>query len=156
MKLSILKYLNKMVSKSLNPEMTTHLQYPTPISQTLGMNIEEIGLGTATVSINTKKELHANQQGTTHGGLISELADASIGTAHSTFIEEGQSFTSIELKINFYRPVFDDVLMAKAKPLQKGKNVSHYICEITNKEGKMVAVATSTVMTLYGERAIGR
>lgn len=156
MKLSILKYLNKMVSKSLNPEMTTHLQYPTPISQTLGMNIEEIGLGTATVSINTKKELHANQQGTTHGGLISELADASIGTAHSTFIEEGQSFTSIELKINFYRPVFDDVLMAKAKPLQKGKNVSHYICEITNKEGKMVAVATSIVMTLYGERAMGR
>lgn len=156
MKISILEYLKKMLSKSLNPEMTTHMQYPTPISQTLGMNIDDIGLGTATVSINTKKELHSNQQGTTHGGLISELADASIGTAHSTFIEEGQSFTSIELKINFYRPVFDDVLTAKAKPLQKGKNVSHYICEITNKEDKMVAVATSTVMTLYGERAIGR
>lgn len=156
MKISILEYLKKMLSKSLNPEMKTHMQYPTPISQTLGMNIDDIGLGTATVSINTKKELHSNQQGTTHGGLISELADASIGTAHSTFIEEGQSFTSIELKINFYRPVFDDVLTAKAKPLQKGKNVSHYICEITNKEDKMVAVATSTVMTLYGERAIGR
>lgn len=156
MKLSILEYLKKMISKSLTERMKTHMQYPTPISRTLGMNIEDIGLGTATVSINTKKELHANQQGTTHGGLISELADASIGTAHSTFIEDGQSFTSIELKINFYRPVFDDRLTAKAKPLQKGKNVSHYICEITNTEDKMVAVATSTVMTLYGDRALGR
>lgn len=156
MKLSILDYLKKMISKSLSEVMTTHMLYPTPISRTLKMRIDEVGLGTATVSIDTKMELHANQQGTTHGGLISELADASIGTAHSTFINEGQSFTSIELKINFYRPVFEDTLIAKARPLQKGRNVSHYICEITNKEGKMVAIATSTVMTLYGDSATGR
>ena len=155
-KLPILAYLQSMITKSLLPEMATHMKYPTAISTTLGMEVVEIGPGTTTIKIETSKELHANQQGTIHGGLISELADAAIGTAHSTFIAEGESFTSIELKINFYRPVFGGVLTAKAHPLQKGRNVSHYFCEVQNTEGKTVAVATSTIMTLYGERAVGR
>lgn len=155
-KLPILTYLQSMISKSLLPEMQTHMQYPTAISETLGMKITKISPGSATVEIETKKERHGNQQRTIHGGLISELADAAIGTAHSTFIAEGESFTSIELKINFYRPVFGGILTAEAHPLHKGRNISHYICEIKNTEGKTVASATSTVMTLYGEKALGR
>ncbi len=155
-KLPILAYLQSMIKQSLLPEMQTHMQYPTSISTTLGMKITEIGAGTATVEIETSKELHGNQQGTIHGGLMSELADAAIGTAHSTFMAEGETFTSIELKINFYRPVFGGVLSAKAHPLQKGKNISHYLCEIKNADGKTVAVATSTIMTLYGDKAVGR
>jgi len=156
MKLPILAYLQSMIDKSLLPEMNTHLQYPTAIATTLGMEVIEIGPGRATISIETSKELHANQQGTIHGGLISELADAAIGTAHSTFIERGESFTTIELKINFYRPVFSGSLKAKAYPLHKGKNISHYLCEVKNAEDKTVAMATSTVMTLRGEMAVGR
>lgn len=155
-KLPILAYLQSMIAKSLLPEMYTDMQYPTSISKTLGLETVDIGVGTATIEIETSKQLHGNQQGTVHGGLISELADVAIGTAHSTFIEEGQSFTTIELKINFYRPVFGGVLTAKAHPLQKGKNISHYFCEIKNSECKTVAIATSTIMTLYGERANGR
>lgn len=83
-KLSILDYLNKMIKKELIRDMYTHMQYPTAISNTLGMKVKEIGLGTATVEIDSKKEQHSNQQGTIHGGLICELADAAIGTAHST------------------------------------------------------------------------
>lgn len=116
--------------------MCTSMRYPTSIPITLGMSIKEIDLGTATIEIVTSTELHGNQQGTIHGGLISELADAAMGTAHSTLISEDGSFTSIELKINFYRPVFNDVLSARARPLQNGKSISHYICEITRGDGK--------------------
>lgn len=155
-KLSILEYLTHIVNGTLTTEMTTHMQYPTPISQTLGIRLSQIDLGTATVTMETSKELHSNQQGTVHGGLICELADAAIGTAHSTLINEGESFTSIELKINFYRPVFGLTISAKAKPLQNGKNISHYICEVVRDDGKIAALVTSTVMTLRGEKAIGR
>lgn len=155
-KLSILEYLQHMIEGTLMPDMTTHMRYPTSISKTLGITLKEIDLGKATVEINTSQEKHSNQQGTIHGGLICELADAAIGTAHSTLINEGESFTSIELKINFYRPVFHSVLCAKAKPLQSGKTISHYICEITRDDGKTVAIVTSTVMTLRGEKAFGR
>lgn len=40
-----------------------------------------------------------------HGGLLCELADAAIGTAHSTLMGEGETFTSIDLKATFLRPV---------------------------------------------------
>ena len=40
-----------------------------------------------------------------HGGMLCELADATIGTAHSTAIAEGETFASIDLRISFFRPV---------------------------------------------------
>lgn len=102
--LPVLEYLTKQLNGTLGENETTSMQYPTPISQTLGMRIVEVGLGTATVEIDANANLHGNQQGTVHGGLLCELADAAIGTAHSTTLAEGESFTSIDLKINFFRP----------------------------------------------------
>lgn len=155
-KLSILDYLNKLIKSEITGDMHTHMHYPTPISKTLDINIIEAGLGTATLQINATKEKHGNQQGTIHGGLLCELADAAIGTAHSTVVQEGETFTSVELKINFYRPVFEDILTAKASPLQSGKNLSHYQCDIFRSDGKRAAMITSTVMTLRGDKAKGR
>lgn len=60
MKLSILDYLHRLISKALTPRMHTSMRYPTPISLTLGMNIKEIGLGTATIEIATSIELRYN------------------------------------------------------------------------------------------------
>lgn len=130
--------------------------YPTAISQTLGIRIASIAQGVATVEIDADADIHGNQQGTVHGGLISELADAAFGTAHSTFIEEGETFTSIELKVNFFRPVWKSTLSATARPTHQGRTISHYTCEIFRDDGKLVAIATSTIMTLRGEKAVGR
>ncbi|HYR43728.1 MAG TPA: PaaI family thioesterase, partial [Terriglobia bacterium] len=68
----------------------------------------------------------------------------------------GESFTSLDLQINFFRPVWNDRLRASAKPVHVGKTVSRYVCEILNGDGTLVAQATSTVMTLRGEKASGR
>lgn len=155
-KISVLDYLRHQLAGTLTPDMETHLKYPTAISRTLSFEITAIDHGTATVAILADTDLHGNQQGTVHGGLICELADAAIGTAHSTLMEEGQSFTSIELKINFYRPVWKSKLWAIARPLQSGRTITHYICEVKNEEDKVVAMVTSTVMTLYGDKAAGR
>ncbi|PSL44368.1 uncharacterized protein (TIGR00369 family) [Chitinophaga niastensis] len=152
----VLEYLEKQLAGTLTTDMETYMKYPTAISQTLGIRLVDIGTGTATVAIDANDEIHGNQQGTVHGGLLSELADAAIGTAHSTLMSEGESFTSIELKINFYRPVWKATLTAMAKPIQSGKTITHYLCEIRREDGKTIAVVTSTVMTLRGEKASGR
>jgi len=155
-KISILAYLQHQLAGTLTDDMETYMRYPTAISRTLGMRITAIDPGSATVAIDADAAIHGNQQGTIHGGLITELADAAIGTAHSTLMQERQSFTTIELKINFYRPVWKSTLCATAKPLQSGRTITHYSCEIKNEEGKVVAMATSTVMTLYEDKAAGR
>jgi len=155
-KISILEYLTRQLEGTLTHDMRTSMNYPTKISNTLKMEIVAVALGTATVEINADASVHGNQQGTVHGGLISELADAAIGTAHSTLADEGSSFTTIELKINFYRPVWRSKLHASARPLHSGNTISHYICEVRNEDGKTVAVATSTIMNLYNDKAVGR
>ena len=155
-KISVLDFLKKMIAGTLSNDTKINMKYPTAISKTLKMKIVEIEYGKATVEIEANVEIHGNQQGTVHGGLLCELADAAIGTAHSTVIEENESFTSLEFKINFFRPVWKDTLKAIAKPVQSGKTIIVYNCEIKSKDGKTVALASSTVMTLRGEKAIGR
>lgn len=155
-KLPTLEFLRRQLDGSLPADATTEMQYPTAISKTLGFRITEIDVGYAKVELNASAEIHGNQQGTVHGGMLCELADAAIGTAHSTAILEGETFTSIDLKISFFRPVWESVLTATAKQIQHGKTLTHYQCEITRDDGKAVALAMSTVITLRGNAADGR
>lgn len=152
---SVLDYLQKTLAGE-DAECPPHMRYPTAISQTLAMRIVSAQSGEAEVEIDADPEKHGNQQGTIHGGLICELADAAIGTAHSTLTAAGESFATLEFKINFFRPVWRDVLRAHAAPMQNGKTITHYKCGISRADGKTVAVATSTVMTLRGDAARGR
>lgn len=155
-KLSTLEFLRRQLDGTLLDDATTKLLYPTAISKTLGFRITEIDLGYAKLELDASAKIHGNQQGTVHGGMLCELADATIGTAHSTAISEGETFTSIDLRISFFRPVWESVLTATAKQIQHGKTLTHYQCEITREDGKAVALAMSTVMTIRGNAALGR
>lgn len=122
----------------------------------LGFRLCDVGEGFACLELEADAALHGNQQGTVHGGLLAELADAAIGTAHSTRIQEGETFTSIDLRISFYRPIWQSLLRATAQSVQYGKTISHYQCEIVREDGKPVALAAGTMMTLRGIAALGR
>lgn len=155
-KIPTLEFLKNTIAGKLPEDVTTNMRYPTAISKTLNMKIVNVEKGMATIEIDADSEIHGNQQGTIHGGLLCELADAAIGTAHSTIINDDETFTSLELKINFFRPVWKDTLKAIAMPIQSGKTITVYNCEIKNTQEKVVALATSTVMTLRGDKAVGR
>jgi uncharacterized protein (TIGR00369 family) len=44
--------------------------------------------------------------GTLHGGVLCDLADAAMGMAYASSLDEGETFTTLELKINFLEPVW--------------------------------------------------
>ena len=154
--LPTLEFLKRQLDGSLPASAKTTMRYPTAISKTLGFRITEIDVGYAKVELDADASIHGNQQGTVHGGILCELADATIGTAHSTAILDGETFASIDLKISFFRPVWKSLLTATAKQIQHGRTVTHYQCEILRDDGKAVAFATSAVMTLRGHSARGR
>lgn len=154
--LPVLDYLRKQLSGSLSAGDRIHLRYPTAISQLLQMRIVEVGVASATLEIDADAAIHGNQQGTVHGGLICELADAALGTAHSTLMQEGESFTSIDLKASFLRPVWKSTLRARAWATHRGRTISHYQCNISRDDGKLAATITCAFMTLRGEQASGR
>ncbi|ARQ72167.1 thioesterase [Streptomyces marincola] len=132
------------------------MRYPTAISRLLGFEIVAVGPGTASLRVAADAERHGNQQGTVHGGFLVELADAAIGTACSTLTAPGESFTGIDLRATFLRPVWAGELLARARPTHTGRTISHYTCDITREDGKPVATVTSAIMALRGDRATGR
>ncbi|BBG01159.1 MULTISPECIES: PaaI family thioesterase [Pseudonocardia] len=154
--LPVIDYLRKQIAGELSPADRTHMRYPTAISQLLGFRIVEIAPGRAVVEFDADASVHGNQQGTVHGGMLVELADAAIGTARSTLAGPAESFTSIDLRATFLRPVWDERLRATAYATHAGRTVSHYLCEITRGDGKPVATVASAVMTLRGDKAEGR
>jgi uncharacterized protein (TIGR00369 family) len=99
---------------------------------------------------------HANPMGTLHGGILCDLADAAMGMAWASELTDGETFTTLELKINFLRPVWETKLRAEARVVKRGKTVGLVDCDVRDANGDLVAHATSTVMTLRGELAKGR
>jgi uncharacterized protein (TIGR00369 family) len=99
---------------------------------------------------------HANPMGTLHGGILCDVADAAMGTAWASRLEENETFTTVEMKINFFRPVWSGTLVAEAKVVRRGKTLGYLECEITDDAGRLVAKAASTCMTLRDDRALGR
>jgi uncharacterized protein (TIGR00369 family) len=93
-------------------------------------------------------ETHSNPMGTIHGGVLCDIADAAIGTAHATSLKEDESFTSIDLQINFFRPVWNGRIRAVVKPVNVGRQIGRYVCDILGDDGKLVAQVTQ-----YGDDA---
>lgn len=155
-RISNLDYLRRILSGTLAPTDKSTLNFPFPIMKTLGFRLIEVSEGMASMEMETKTELHANPMGTIHGGVLCDIADAAIGTAHFTTLTEGESFATIDLQINFFRPVWNERLRAVARPVHRGRTVSRYVCDVTRADGKLVAQITSTIMTLRDEAAEGR
>src|SRR5262245_61667814 len=153
---SNLDYLRGVLGGTISPTDKSPFNFPFPIMKSLGLRLVEISEETASMEMEVKTELHSNPMGTIHGGVLCDIADAAIGTAHFTTIAGAESFTSIDLQINFFRPVWNERLKAVARPIHRGRTVSRYVCDITRSDGKLVAQVTSTILTLRGEAAQGR
>lgn len=126
-----------------------------PIARLLGFRLTEIGPGTASVEL-AATDAHANPMGTLHGGVLCDIADAAMGLAYAATLDEGESFTTLELKINFLRPVWQAHLRATARVVQRGRTVGLVECDVLDERARLVARATSTCLTLRGEQAQGR
>jgi len=121
----------------------------------IGFRMIAISPGSATVRLETGPQ-HANPMGTLHGGVLCDIADAAMGIAYASNLAEGESFTTLELKINFLKPIWKATLTAEAKVIKRGRTTGLVECRITDEEGSLVAHATSTCMTLRGATAQGR
>jgi uncharacterized protein (TIGR00369 family) len=129
---------------------------PPPVARLIGFELMSVQPGEAVVELQTKTEKHANPMGTVHGGILCDIADAAMGIAYASNLDDGESFTTLELKINFLKPVWNSRLRATARVVKQGYTVGLVECDVTDEEGKLVARTTSTCLTLRGDQARGR
>ncbi len=126
-----------------------------PLGDLLGITITGQSNGNAVAEYHAQPQ-HANPMGTLHGGILCDLADAAMGVAFATTLGPGESFTTLELKINFLRPVWTGLLKAEANVISRGRTVGLMTCAITDEKHRLIASATSTCMVLAGEAAKNR
>ena len=128
---------------------------PPPIAQLIGFKPIAFENGEIVLEFEAT-ERHTNPMGTLHGGVLCDVADLAMGMAFASTLEDDESFTTLELKINFLRPVFKEKLLAYGRVVKRGKSVGMVECDIKNAAGALVARVSSTCMVLRGQQASGR
>src|SRR5690349_7120601 len=77
-----------------------------PVGRLIGFEAKEIANGRATVMLAAGLH-HANPMGTLHGGILCDIADVAMGMAFASTLAPEESFTTVELKVNFFRPIWE-------------------------------------------------
>lgn len=144
-----------MSSASSDGIPPTRFRLPPPVAELIGCTVVERGEGRGVVELDAD-ERHTNPMGTLHGGILCDIADLAMGAAYASTLAEGESFTTLELKVNFLRPVWRGHLRAEASVKRRGRTVGLVTCDVLDERGESVAYFTSTCLTLSGERASGR
>ena len=124
---------------------------PPPIGRLIGFTLKSIEQGRAVFEMEAD-ERHHNPMGTLHGGIYCDIADAAMGYAYAATLGDGESFTTVELKINFFRPVRKGRLIAEAKVIKTGGTLGYVECDVKDQDGKLLAKAASTCMKLQRNR----
>ena len=128
---------------------------PSPGRRLIGFTLTAVQPGQAVIELEATAQ-HANLMGTLHGGILCDIADAAMGMAYASMLAAGETFTTLELKINFLRPFWTGKLSAEAHMVKAGRTVGLVECNVTDAQQRLVARASSTCMTLRGEQAAGR
>jgi uncharacterized protein (TIGR00369 family) len=124
---------------------------PPPIGRLLGFVLKQVEQGRAVFEMEVGAR-HHNPLGTLHGGVYCDLADAAMGYAYASTLTEGETFTTVELKINYFLPVRQGRLTAEARVIKTGNTLSYVECDVKDEAGRLVAKASSTCMKLRQDR----
>ncbi len=122
------------------------------LAKVLGFRVTAVHHGESIIEMESTGD-HANPMGTLHGGVLCTIADSAMGIAHLSTLEEGEATTTLELKINFLRPVWSEKLRAFGRVVKSGRTISLVEADVLDEQGRLVARASSTCMTLRGEQA---
>ncbi|MGO1908631.1 MAG: PaaI family thioesterase [Brevibacterium linens] len=118
-----------------------------PIGKHIGMSLVDVGEGSVTFHC-APDESHYNPIGMVHGGLVCTLLDSALGCATHTTLPAGTGYTSIEIKVNYLRPVTSESgpLVATGRVTKAGRRVTFAEGEVVDNKGKTVATAAGSLL----------
>jgi uncharacterized protein (TIGR00369 family) len=126
-----------------------------PFHHLTGITLREAGDGEATFSMPASRWLCAPPPGRLQGGTVAWLAETALGAAIQTTLPAGTALAPIDLKVNFLRPAAADgrELLAHGTVMHRGRRIAVANAEVTDGDGRRVALATGSAMVLPGRPA---
>jgi uncharacterized protein (TIGR00369 family) len=120
-----------------------------PIAELVGFDLVEVGEGRASFELDPA-ERHYNPLGTVHGGIAATLLDSAMGVAVHTTLHEGQTYTTLELKVNYVRAITESTgrVIAEGSVIHRGGRVATAEARLTDAAGRLLAHGTSTCLIM--------
>ncbi|UCG22483.1 MAG: PaaI family thioesterase [Deltaproteobacteria bacterium] len=120
---------------------------PPPIARLLGFRLTRVDLGQAVFELEPG-EHHYNPIGMVHGGVASTVLDSAMGCAVHSTLPAGTGYSTVELKINFIRPLSTDTgkVLCEARVIHSGGRIATAEGKLADKNGKLYAHGTTTCL----------
>lgn len=115
--------------------------------ETLGARITESEPGRVVLELEAGSQ-HRHGGGVVQGGVITQIADAAMGMSLATLQEDGVWNTTIELKINFIRPVVSGRIRAVGRVVDMKQTLLFSEADVLDEQGRLVARASSTCLAV--------
>ena len=124
-----------------------------PIARLIGFEAKEIEGGRAVVTLAAGQQ-HANPMGTLHGGVLCDIADAAMGMAFASTLAPDETFTTIELKCNFFGTARDGAIECVATPVHMGRSTQIWDAIVRHKQSSRdIAIFRCTQLVLWPRSA---
>jgi uncharacterized protein (TIGR00369 family) len=118
-----------------------------PFARLLGIELDEVGKGTATLGLSVRKELTQNH-GVVHGGAIASLIDTATAFAIISLLSPAEKVTTVDLTISYVRPLTIGRITARARVVRSGRRLFVASADLFDQNGKLAATALSTYIKL--------
>ena len=120
---------------------------PPPIAELIGMWLAEASEGRVVFAIEPA-EYHYSPLGMVHGGIAATLLDSAMGLAVVSMLPAATSFTTLELKVNYVRPITDKtgVMYCEGKIIHVGGRIATAEGRLSDTSGKLYAHGTTTCL----------
>jgi uncharacterized protein (TIGR00369 family) len=126
---------------------------PPPMATLMGFDLDEVQEGRAVFGV-TPEEFHYNPIGVVHGGLAATLIDSATGCAVQSTLEPGVLYTSLEVKVNFARPITRDTgrVRCEGTVIHHGRTVATAEARVVaDATGKLLAHGTATCLLMSAD-----
>jgi len=114
-----------------------------PFWSLLGMEIVDIKKGWAKIRLPFSENL-ANGTGVVHGGAIFSPADSAVGMALVGLIDKDENISTLEMKINYLKPLIKGDLIAEAKIVHRGTMTAIGDVDVKDEKGNLIAKGLAT------------
>ena len=136
--LSGLQYLQRLLEEGTPPPPMCALMEFRAVKFEFGLAVFE----------GVPREFHYNPVGVAHGGFAATLLDSSLGCCVHTTLKPGFNSTTIELKVNYVRPLTSEtgLVTSVGRTIHAGSRIATAEAKLTGADGKLYAHGTSTCL----------
>lgn len=118
-----------------------------PFNELLGMRLTGLYRDGVRIECTLRPDLK-NSHGTLHGGAYASLADAAVGAAIAAHFKMARKATTVEMKLNYFLPITQGKLSARAKLLRVGTSLAVGGVDLFNERKELAGAALITYKLL--------